>query len=111
MLPDFGGSIVFCLTKMRAFRLAISKRKDAVRRQFKHVSCADDGLSQYFRNGLAAQAAMDELHARSWEYQFDFAAEMAKQCKQKMSEDTNMMEALRVFEEWYASIISKVEIL
>ena len=79
------------------------KGKNNVRKQFPHVNCADDEVSQYFKDAAAARAAMAELGQRSWEYQFEFAAEMAKRCAVVMGDDKRMHEALDVFENWYIS--------
>jgi hypothetical protein len=43
---------------------------------------------------------MTELCHRSWEYQFEFAVEMSKQCKMVMGDDVGMNEACDVFENW-----------
>lgn len=44
---------------------------------------------------------MEELGQRSWEYQFEFAAEMARRCTQSMGDDKYMHQALDVYEDWY----------
>lgn len=79
------------------------KGKNSVRKQFPHVNCTDDEVSQYFKDAAAARTAMAELGQRSWEYQFEFAAEMAKRCGAMMGDDKRMHEALDVFENWYVS--------
>ena len=92
------------------FKNAIAKAKTktktqpkySLRKQFKHVTCSDDDISQYFKNALAARAALLELGERSWEYQFEFAVEMAKRCQEAMGQDPDMMEAFEVFEQWYS---------
>ena len=76
------------------------KRRNNVRKQFPHVNCTDDEIGQYFKDAAAARAAMAELGQRSWEYQFEFAAEMAKRCAAVMGDDKRMHEALDVFECW-----------
>lgn len=83
--------------------IAKAKAKETVRKQFKHVTCSDEGVIQYFKNALAARAAMLELGQRSWEYQFEFAVEMSKRCKDVMGEDQDMNEAHQVFERWYVT--------
>lgn len=77
------------------------KGKNNVRKQFPHVNCTDDQVYQYFKDAAAARAAMAELGQRSWEYQFEFADEMAKRCAAAMGDDKRMHEALDVFENWY----------
>ena len=72
-----------------------------MRKVFKHVSCTDDQLVLYFRDGNAARASMKEVGQRSWEYQFEFAVEMSKRCQQVMGKDPDMIEAYEVFEQWY----------
>jgi hypothetical protein len=80
--------------------IAKAKVKETVRKQFKHVTCSDDEIHQYFKNALAARAALIELAQRSWEYQFEFAVEMSKQCRQVKGEDPEMKEAFEVYEQW-----------
>lgn len=77
--------------------------RNNVRKHFNHVNCSDDEISQYFKDAAAARVAMAELGQRSWEYQVEFAAEMAKRCKAMMGDDKRMHEALDVFEDWYLS--------
>ena len=97
------------------FPPALSKAKQ-VRDKFKHVNCTDNELIKYFKDEPAAQAAMDELHARSWEYKQEFAREMIKQCQQwmrkdkrMMCEDENMPAALTVYEKWYVPYIFNID--
>jgi hypothetical protein len=79
------------------------KTKNSIRRKFKHVNCTDDEISQYFKDAAAAHVAMTELGQRSWEYQFEFAVEMAKRCKSVMGDNKGMRQALDVYEDWYSS--------
>jgi hypothetical protein len=72
-----------------------------VKRRFNHVECSDDELYRYFQDGASARVAMMELGERSWEYQYEFAAEMSKRCHQVMRKNPSMIEAYEVFEEWY----------
>lgn len=81
---------------------SITKSKNTLRKQFKHVACTDDEASHYFKDAAAAHAAMAELGQRSWEYQYEFAAEMFKRCHEAMGKNPDMVEALDVYEEWYA---------
>lgn len=75
--------------------------KKSVGKQFKHVTCTDDELSMYyFRDIVAARNAMLELGNRSWEYQFEFAAEMSKRCKAVMGDDPSMHAAYGFYENW-----------
>jgi hypothetical protein len=83
--------------------IAMSRTRSTVRRQFKHVTCTDEELSQYFKDATAARAAMMELSERSWEYQFEFAVEISKQCHFIMDDDPNMNEAYNFFENWYGT--------
>lgn len=75
--------------------------KRRVSKQFKHVNCTDDEVSRYFKDATAARAAMLELAYRSWEYQYEFAVEMARRCHLVMRDNKSMREALDVFENWY----------
>src|SRR5271154_6697848 len=77
------------------------KGRSNIRRHFKHVNCTDDEISQYFKDAAAARAAMAELGQRSWEYQIEFADEMARRCRAMMGDDKHMHQALDVFEHWY----------
>ena len=81
-----------------------AKSKGNVRKKFQHVTHTDDEISHYFKDATAARAAMAELGQRSWEYQYEFAVEMARQCKAVMGDDKNMHQALDVFEDWYISL-------
>jgi hypothetical protein len=89
-------------TSFKPFKnaIAMSRTKSTVRRQFKHVTCTDEELSRYFKDAATARASMTELCHRSWEYQFEFAVEMSKQCKLAMGDDVGMNEACDVFENW-----------
>ena len=75
-----------------------SKRN--VAKQFKHVNCSDDEISMYFCDVGAARRAMMELEYRSWEYQFEFAVEMARRCQVVMDNDPNMLAAYAFYENW-----------
>jgi len=74
--------------------------KKSVGKQFRHVSCTDEEVSMYFRDLSSARNAMMELESRSWEYQFEFAAEMSKRCRQTMGSDPNMHAAYGFYENW-----------
>jgi hypothetical protein len=80
------------------------KGKGTVRRQFPHISCGDEEVLMYFRDGLAAKEAMSEICDRSWEYQAEFATEMARLCKLAMGSDLNMQSAYEFYEQWYTSL-------
>jgi len=80
--------------------ISINKTKSEVKKQFKHVTCTDEEVSRYFRSAAAAMGAMAEIGQRSWEYQFEFAAEMARRCKAVMGGDPDMIEAYEFFEQW-----------
>src|SRR5579871_6215391 len=92
--PTNPGFIVVPESKMVMFKLSPLKAsiaplksfgknsKKSVGKQFRHVSCTDEEVSMYFRDLSSARNAMMELENRSWEYQFEFAAEMSKRCRQ-----------------------------
>lgn len=84
--------------------MTMSKRKNTVSRQFKHVQCSDEEIIRYFRDGNAAREALLELEHRSWEYTFEFAVEMSRRCRSVMGENHDMNEALDVYERWYFSV-------
>ena len=99
--------------KIPAFKSAfpiktIAKGKSTIRKEFKHVNCSDNEIGKYFRDGNAATMALLELNERSWEYQFEFAVEMSKQCKMVMGDDYGMKEAFDVFETWYSSLVPRL---
>jgi len=78
------------------------KGKTSLKRQFAHVKCSDEEVPmKYFRDARTARAAMLELGNRSWEYQYEFAVEMARRCKQVMRDDADMQQALALYERWY----------
>ena len=81
--------------------MAMSKTKNTVGRQFKHVQCSDEEVGRYFRDASSAREALLELEHRSWEYVFEFAVEMCKQCRLVMGENLDMQQALDVYERWY----------
>lgn len=83
-----------------------SRSKNSVRKQFSHVKCSDNELARYFENERAAQVAMSEISKRSWEYQYEFAVEMSKRCREVSGKDPDMLEALDVFEDWYRHLTS-----
>lgn len=88
------------------FKAVKIKGKSTIRRQFKHVTCSDDELGQYyFKDAAAARRAMAELGQRSWEYQFEFAAEMARRCAASMGDDKHMHQALDAYEDWYQTAL------
>jgi hypothetical protein len=87
-------------TSFAPLKKAMSTKR-TVSKQFKHVNCADNEISLYFKDAAAARAAMLALAYRSWEYQFEFAIEMAKRCRKVMGDNKGMREALDVFENWY----------
>jgi hypothetical protein len=75
--------------------------RNTIRKQFGHVNCSDNEISQYFKDAAAARATMAELGQRSWEYQVEFADEMARRCRAMMGDNKQMHQALDVFEHWY----------